>query len=36
MYQRIFNVPLGKHWSKGTYSEEHGSTVLKALLFQSS
>ena len=35
MYQCILNVPLWNNWSKVTYSQVHGSPVLKALLFQS-
>ena len=33
MYQCILNVPLRNDWSKVTYSEVHGSPVLKALVY---
>ena len=35
MYQCILNVPLWNDWSKVTYSQVHGSPVLKTLLLQS-
>ena len=35
MYQCILNVPLWNDWSKVTYSQVHGSPVLKALSFKS-
>ena len=35
MYQCILNVPLWNDWSKVTYSQVHGSPVLKALSFES-
>ena len=35
MYQCILNVPLRNDWSKVTHSQGHGSSVLKALSFQS-
>ena len=35
MYQYIPNVPLQSHWSKVTYSQVHGSSMLKTLSFQS-
>ena len=34
MYQCILNVPLWNDWSKVTYSQVHGSPVLKTLLLQ--
>ena len=35
MHQCILNVPMWNNWSKVTYSQVHGSPVLKALLLQS-
>ena len=35
MYQCILNVPLWNDWRKETYSQVHGSPVLKTLLLQS-
>ena len=35
MYQCILNLPLWNDSSKVTYSQVHGSPVLKALLLQS-
>ena len=35
MYQCILNVPLWNDWSKVTYSQVHGSPVLKTHLLQS-
>ena len=35
MYQCILNVPLGNDWSKVTYSQVHGSPLLKALSLKS-
>ena len=35
MYQCILNVPLGNAWSKVTYSQLHGSPLLKALSLKS-
>ena len=35
MYEYILNVALRNDWSKVTYSQVHGSPVLKALLLQS-
>ena len=34
MYQCILNVPLRNDWSKVTYSQVHGSPVLKPHLVQ--
>ena len=34
MYQRILNVPMWNDSSQVTYSQVHGSSVLKALSFQ--
>ena len=35
MYQCILNVPLWIDWNKVTYSQVHGSPVLKTLFLQS-
>ena len=35
MHQCILNVPLWNDWSKVTYSQVHGSPVLKALSLKS-
>ena len=35
MYQCILNVSLWNEWSKVTYSQEHGSPIVKALSFKS-
>ena len=34
MYQFILNVPLRSDWSKVTYSQVHGSPVLRAFYFK--
>ena len=34
MYQCILNVPLSNNWGKVTYSQVHGSPVLKTLLYR--